>query len=370
MFKKIVIKVGTSTLTEGKERLSKRQMIELAREISKLHQSGVEIVLVTSGAIAAGKEILNLPKLERTLPAKQMFSSVGQINLMQRWQEHFSCYDIAIGQVLLTREDFSNRTSFLNARDTFQCLLKHHILPVVNENDTVATKEIRVGDNDNLAALTANLIHADTLILLTDQQGLYTEDPRKNGGAVLIPVVKKIDASIYKMATGSKGNLGTGGMFTKIQAAELAAESGVETVIASAKVEDVLLRLYKGEAIGTKFLAKSSAKESRKRWILSGKRKGTITIDAGAAKKLLHGGASLLASGIVSIDGDFERGESVSLLTDEKDCIAVGIARYSIEEMQKLIGKHSRTIESTLGFTRGPEMVHRDDLSMMEAHDA
>jgi len=360
---KIVVKIGTSTLTQGEKGLSRPFMQELVRQIAYLRKLGKQVILVSSGAIAAGKELLNFPKIDRSLPSKQMFASVGQVKLMQIWSELFALSGIHVGQVLLTRADLSNRKRYLNARETLECLLKHDILPIVNENDTVATQEIKVGDNDNLAALVSNLISADTVILLTDQEGLYTADPRFDKEAMLIPLIKHIDASIFALAGGSGTSLGTGGMATKIQAAQIAAQSGTSTIIASSARPNILIDLAEGKSIGTLFLEETSARESRKRWILSDKRQGSIYIDAGAVSKILHHGASLLASGILKTVGDYERGSTVQILSTDEKAIAIGISNYNHLDIEKLIGKHSTDIEEILGYTYGSEIIHRSNMT-------
>lgn len=362
----MVVKVGTSTLTQGGKKLSRRYMLGLVQQIAQLHQQGMEVVLVSSGAIAAGRESLNFPKVDRSLPSKQMFSSIGQVKLMQIWSELFSLFDLHAGQVLLTRDDLSNRKRYLNARDTLNCLLMHQVIPIINENDTVATKEIRVGDNDNLAALVANLIEADAIILLTDQEGLYTADPRFNKDAKLIPVITRIDESIFALAGGSSTSLGTGGMTTKIEAAQVASQSGTRTIIASSARPNVLIDLAAGQPIGTHFMEEMSARESRKRWLLSDKRRGMIYIDAGAVQKIMHEGASLLSSGIVKTDQDFERGATVEVICPSGEAIAVGISNYGSHEIQKLIGKQSAYIEEILGYSYGPEMIHRTNMTRIK----
>lgn len=365
---RIVVKLGTSTLTRGSKKLSRRIMLEMARQIATLHQNGKEIVLVTSGAIASGKEILNYPTVERSLPAKQMFSAVGQVKLMQIWTELFSLFEIPVGQLLLTRGDFSNRKRYLNVRDTLTCLLQHRIIPIINENDTVATQEIRVGDNDNLAALVSNLIAADMLILLTDQNGLYEADPRSNPDAKLIPVVKHIDESIFRLAGGASTQLGlgTGGMLTKVQAAHLAAQSGTPTTIASSSHPNAMIEIVEGHRIGTLFLAETNPRESRKRWLLSEKKQGSIFIDAGAEHKLSHRGASLLGVGITKTSQEFERGAIVELVAPSGKPIAVGMTNYGSDEIQKLIGTHSKHIEDILGYSYGPEIIHRDNMTRIK----
>lgn len=364
--RKMVVKVGTSTLTQGGKKLSRRYMLGLVQQLAQLQDQGLQVVLVSSGAIAAGRELLNFPTVERSLPSKQMFSSIGQVKLMQIWSELFSLFDLHVGQVLLTRDDLSNRKRYLNARDTLNCLLKHRVIPIINENDTVATKEIRVGDNDNLAALVANLIEADVVILLTDQEGLYTADPRLNKDAKLIPVITHIDESIFALAGGSSTSLGTGGMTTKIEAAQIASQSGTRTIIAPSSRPNVLMDLALGQQIGTLFLEETTARESRKRWLLSDKRKGMIYVDAGAALKILHQGASLLSSGIIKTTQDFERGATVEVISPSGEAIAVGISNYGSQEIQKLIGKQSTSIEEILGYSYGPEMIHRTNMTRIK----
>ncbi len=366
---KIIVKIGTSALTQGTKSLSRLYMLELARQVAQLHEQGKQVVLVTSGAIAAGRELLQYPIVERHLPSKQMFAAIGQGRLMQIWSELFSLFNIHVGQLLLTREDFSHRKRYLNVRDTLTCLLHHHLLPIINENDTVTTKEIRVGDNDNLAALVANLIAADRLILLTDQKGLYTADPRTQPEAQLIPVVKHIDESIFALATGSSASLGlgTGGMVTKIEAAQLASRSGTSTTIAFANHPQVLLEIVEGKDIGTLFLAETTLKESRKRWLLSEKCQGTLYIDAGAAHKLSASGASLLPIGITQTSHSYDRGAIVQIISPTGHLIAIGMTNYESKDIEKLIGRHSKHIEDILGYSYGPEVIHRDNLTRLQS---
>jgi glutamate 5-kinase len=361
----IVIKLGTSVLTAGTKRLSRRRMLEIVRQAAQLHDAGHRVVIVSSGAIAAGRETLNYPELDRSVPAKQMLSAVGQGRLIQMYTELFSLFDIAVGQVLLTRGDLSNRTGYLNARDTLLTLLAHRIVPVINENDTIATEEIRVGDNDNLSALVANLVDADLLILLTDQLGLYSADPRTNPDAELISVVEQIDESVWTRAGGSSTGLGTGGMITKLQAAQLAGRSGTVTVIASGALPDVLLDLAAGKRIGTTFLAPTTHRESHKRWLLSDKPQGDISVDAGAARKLRSNGASLLPVGVTGLTGDFERGTIVRILSPEGKPLAVGLTNYASHEIRQIVGVKSAQIASILGYTYGEEVIHRNYLVLL-----
>lgn len=260
---KIVIKVGSSTLTQGMQRLSLRYMLSLVQQIAHLKGQGLQLVLVSSGAVVTGREILSSIKITQSIPSKQAFASVGQVKLMQTWLELFSILDLQAGQVLLTKDDFSNPKCALT-RDTLNCLLQH-IIPIVNENDTIATQGSRIGDNDNLAALVAHLIEADAIILLTDQEGLYTADPRLNPDAKLIPIVRCIDERIFALAAGSSSSVGTGGMATKIQAAQMAARAGIRTIIASSARPNVLIDLVEGKQLGTLFLEEKAPLESEKK---------------------------------------------------------------------------------------------------------
>lgn len=363
----IVIKLGTSTLTQGTKKLCRKKMLDIVRQISILHEQGKQIVIVSSGAMAAGREIMKDPKLDRLLPRKQMLASVGQVHLMHIWSELFALFDIVVGQVLLTRDDVSNRKRYLNSRDTLHSLLKHHVIPIINENDTVATQEIRVGDNDNLSALVANLIAAEYLILLTDQGGLFTADPRLNPTAQLIPLIEKIDANIYRLAGKPSDALGqgTGGMITKIEAAQLASQSGTSTIIGSSNHPDILLDIVAGKSVGSRFLATTTLRESRKRWLLSEKPQGKIVIDHGAAKHLMDAGASLLPAGIIKAISNFERGNIISI-ESETHPLAVGITNYSSSEIETIKKIHSQSIEEVLGFSYGPEVVHRDNMTMIK----
>ncbi len=362
--KRIVIKLGTSVLTAGTGGLSRPHILEIVRQATQLVEAGHLVVVVSSGAIAAGREALNYPDLDRSVPARQMLSAVGQIRLIQLYSELFGGFGLTIGQVLLTRGDLSNRTGYLNARDTLMTLLHHKIVPIINENDAVATEEIKVGDNDNLSALVANLLDADLLILLTDQQGFYSSDPRTDSNAQLISLVERIDDDVWARAGGTSTGLGTGGMITKLQAAQLAGHSGTTTVIASGALENVLTDIVAGQRIGTTFLAPTTRRESRKRWLLSDKPQGVLNVDSGAANKLCSGGASLLPVGITGLTGDFDRGALLRILDPNRKPIAVGISNYASQEIQRLIGVKSSQIAATLGYTYGEEVIHRDNLAL------
>ncbi|HEX7975983.1 MAG TPA: glutamate 5-kinase, partial [Anaerolineales bacterium] len=327
-FGRIVIKFGTSTLTAGAPRLSPPHLIELVRQIAHLHAAGKEVLVVSSGAIAAGRSRLNFPQLPKDIPAKQMLAAIGQPHLMALYEQLFGLYGLVVAQVLLTRADLSDRRRYLNSRNTLAAVLAQRAVPVINENDTVATEEIRVGDNDNLSALVANLIEADLLILLTDQPGLFTADPRRSPDATLVNEVseEEIPASLWQAAGGASNGLGTGGMVTKLQAADLARRSGATVVIASGSEPEVLIRLVSGQAIGTRFLPVTSAVEGRKRYILTGRgAAGKLWVDEGAVQAL-HRGGSLLPVGLARVEGVFERGDPVSVLDPAGREIARGLA--------------------------------------------
>jgi glutamate 5-kinase len=363
--KRIVVKVGTSTLTGGTPHLNRQRMLELVQQIARLHQTGREVLLVSSGATAAGRERLKFPDLGRSVPAKQMLSAVGQGLLMHHYSAMFEYFDIAVAQILLTRDDLDHRTRYLNARDTLLTLLDRRIIPIINENDTVATNEIRVGDNDNLSAMVAGAVDADLLALLTDQRGLYTADPRKDPSAQLIACVERIDEATYALAGGSGTRLGTGGMTTKIEAAHFASRSGITTIVASGTEPDVLARIVAGEAVGTRFLPVASPLESRKRWLLTDKPQGKLYVDAGAVGALLARKASLLPVGLTKVIGSFERGATVSVYAPDGQEIAHGMCNYAFREVDQLVGVKSDRISEILGYTYGDYVIHRNDLVLM-----
>lgn len=368
--RRLVVKVGTSVLTGGAAGLNRPRMLELVRQIAGLAAEGHEVVLVTSGAVLAGRERLNYPRPGPDIPFKQMLAAVGQGRLMHIYEQFFEIYDLVVAQVLLTREDLRDRHRYLNARNTLLALLERRIVPIINENDAVATEEIRVGDNDNLSALVANLVEADLLIILTDTPGLFTADPRLHPEAVLIPEVTRIDEYTYDLTGASRSGLGTGGMLTKVQAAELATRGGAGVVVASGSVENVLPRLLAGERLGTFFAASSDQLEGRKRWILADTApEGLLTVDAGAARALLYDGKSLLAVGVTGVEGAFERGATVRIADPEDREIARGVSNYGAEELALIRGHHSREIEERLGYAYGSEAVHRDNMVLLRGHE-
>lgn len=359
----IVVKLGTSVLTGGTLKLDRAHMVELVRQCAMLRRQGHKIIIVTSGAIAAGREHLGYPELHKTMASKQLLAAVGQGRLIQEWETLFGIYGINIGQMLLTRADLNDRERYLNARDMLVALLDNGIVPVVNENDAVATTEIKVGDNDNLSALVGILGGADKLLLMTDQPGLFTADPRSNPDAELIREVHTIDETLRKLAGGTVGGLGTGGMATKLQAADVARRAGIEVIIAAGRRPDVIIDLAEGKSVGTRFLPLESPLESRKRWILAGPPPaGDIVIDDGAVIAVQQRGSSLLAKGITMVKGDFERGEVVRIFDKQNNLLARGICRYSSVDMAKIAGKHSQEIHLVLGYEHGHVAIHRDDM--------
>lgn len=363
---RMVVKIGSSTLTAGTDRLNRPQMLELVRQMAHLHGQGMDVVIVSSGAMASGREALGFPRGRKDIPFKQVLAAVGQARLMQVWDQLFSLYNLIVAQTLLTREDLADRQRYLNARNTLLALLERRVIPIVNENDAVGVEEIKIGDNDNLSALVANAIDADLLVLLTDIAGLYTADPRADPQATLIPEVQQIDASIEALGGKPGSERGVGGMQTKIQAARLATESGVTVIIADGSLPSVLERLAQGEAIGTRFLPLESNIESRRRWIIAGlASRGEVAVDNGAAAALLRGGKSLLPAGITSVNGHFERGDTITIKDSTGRKLACGVANYSASDMARLRGLRSADIETTLGYEYGEEAVHRNNLVLL-----
>ena len=365
-YQRLVLKLGTSVLTAGSPQINRSRLLELVRQCAKLHAAGVDVVVVTSAAIAAGRESLGFRQLSQAMPVKQMLAAVGQVRLMQHYEQLFGIYDIVVGQVLLTRSDLNNRSRYLNARDTLQALLAERIVPVINENDAVATDEIKLGDNDTLSALVSNLVEADLLLILTDQPGLYTADPRTDPSAELIREVTTIDDDLRARAGGTRSGLGTGGMSTKLAAADLARRGGAEVVIAAGGVEDVVLRVSQGERIGTRFTPLAGKLESRKRWLLGGLvPAGRITVDAGAAAALAKQGRSLLPVGVTRVEGQFERGDTVRICNAAGQEIARGLTCYGAASLERIKGRRSEEIATILGYENSAEVVHRDDLVML-----
>lgn len=363
---RIVVKIGSSTATE-QGRLHPPRLLEYARTLSALIRDGHQIALVSSGAVAAGLAALAMTGGERRVVAKQMLAAIGQPRLMALYAELFGYYGIGVAQVLLTRADLEHRRRYLNARHTFEALFEHQVLPIVNENDTVATEEIRVGDNDQLSALVACAIDARLLLLMTDQAGLFDADPRSNPDAQLVPSVSsaEIPESLWRAASGRGGALGTGGMLTKLKAAEIARRGGAEVVIAHGNAPAQIADFITGGGVGTRFSAIAPPREARKRYILSGLRTGVgVAIDDGAATAL-GTGRSLLSVGVRRVDGEFERGDTVTIHNASGRALARGIANYGAGELRRIAGKRGADIEAVLGYDFGPEFIHRDDLVML-----
>jgi len=370
LYRRVVVKVGTNVLTAGTDRLDLEVMAGLVGQIARLHQRGLEVILVSSGAIAAGQHGLNLTRKVQGIPRKQVLAAVGQSRLMQAWDQLFSWHSITVAQTLLSRGDVDDRVRYLNARNTLLGLLELRAIPIVNENDVVAIDEIRgahFGDNDYLSALVANLVDADLLVMLTDTGGLYTADPSRNPQAVLIPYVERIDTTIEAMAGGSRSGRGTGGMATKLNAARLATTSGVAAIIAPGKSHDILVGLIDGARVGTFFAPATTRLEGRKRWMLSGLgRKGEVVVDSGAAAALREQGRSLLSAGVTQVNGSFERGDIVAVLDKDGQPLAYGIANYSAIDLSTIKGQRSEQIAHLLSSGYGPEVIHRNNLVLAE----
>ena len=364
----MVVKFGTSLLTGGSDQLNQDTMSKLVAQVAQLHQQGLELLIVSSGAMASGRHKLGLTKKIKGIPFKQVLCSVGQSRLMYVYEQLFSQYNITVAQALLTKADLSDRAGYLNARNTLLALLQLRVVCIVNENDVVAVDELdeaKFGDNDNLSAMVANMVDADLLLLLTDTAGLYTADPRRDPNARIILQVDRIDSEVEHLADKA-GSLGIGGMITKIEAAKLATASGVTVVIADGREPNIILRLASGEAIGTRFVPTTSKLESRKRWMLSGLCvQGRLVVDSGAALALKKQNRSLLAAGIRQIEGDFDRGDIVDIYDAEGSHLGCGLVNYSSDEVSLIKGAHSEKITTLLGVDYGPEVVHRNNLAVI-----
>ena len=362
--KRLVIKVGSALVTHNGEGVDLNAINEWARQIAQLRHAGREVVLVSSGAIAFGMQRLGWQTRPKAVHELQACAAVGQMGLVQVYESAFVRHGLATAQVLLTHEDLADRKRYLNARTTLSTLLTLGAVPIINENDTVVTDEIKFGDNDTLGALVANLIEADCLIILTDQKGLYTADPRKDPLATLVSEARAGDPALEAMAGGAGSRVGTGGMITKIIAAKRAASSGAHTVIASGHEKDVMTRLARGEAIGTLLISDTPTRSARKQWLadhlqLSGK----LVLDAGAVKALGEG-KSLLPVGVVEVVGEFERGAAVACFSPEGKEIAHGLTNYGSSDARRIARRSSADIEDLLGYIDEPEIIHRDNLTL------
>jgi glutamate 5-kinase len=364
--RRLVVKAGTGLITRPGLGPDPERIAALAAELASVRE-GRELVLVTSGAIATGMARLTLPERPRTIPEKQAAAAVGQSALMWHYEQAFKRHGVPVGQVLLTAHDISDRARYLNARNTLLALLRFGVLPVVNENDTVAVEEIKVGDNDNLSALVASLIDADLLVLLTDVDGLYTSDPARDPAAVKLDTVDTITAEIERLVWRGTGAGSVGGMATKLQAAQKAAAAGVPMVIASGRTQGVLARILKGEAAGTYFAPKADRLGARKRWIaFAVPPHGRLAVDAGARAALTQHGKSLLPSGVAKVEGDFAAGEVVGLVSDGDDReFARGLVNFDADELRKIQGAKTREIAQRLGYKSFDEAIHRDNLVLL-----
>ena len=364
--RRIVVKVGSSILASREMGLHRAIFSQLAKEISDLKSQGYEIILVSSGAIAAGMEKLGFQNRPQTITQKQAAAAVGQTRLMNIYENYFSRHQQTVAQVLLTHDDLSHRKRFMNARNTLQALLKLGIIPIINENDTVAVDEIKVGDNDNLSALITNLIEADLLIILTDIDGLCDADPRYNPQARCIPLIEDIDMGMEGAVGGTGGEWRVGGMVTKVEAARKVSRFGSPTIIARGTKKGILHQILAGKEIGTLILPKEEALSSRKGWIAFHlKPKGEVMVDEGAKKAICQRGKSLLPSGIVKVTGTFDRGDAVACVGPRGKEFARGIVNYTISELEKIKGLRSNQIEKVLGFKYSDEAIHRDDLVVL-----
>jgi glutamate 5-kinase len=368
-YRRIVAKFGTSLITSGTDRLDLQVMSSLAEQVARLLHQGREIVIVSSGAVASGRQKLKKVPERKNTPFKQVLASVGQSHLMYTYEQLFSQYDITIAQALLTKRDLCDRSGYLNARNTLLALIELGIVCIVNENDVVAIDEIeelKFGDNDNLSAMVANLVDADLLAILTDIGGLYTCDPRHNPQAQFIRRVDRIDAEIERMACDTANRQGTGGMTTKIEAARLATSSGVNVIIADGREPDILVKISQGEDIGTFFPATVNKMESKKRWMLSGlASKGKVYVDKGAVSALKEQNKSLLPAGVIKVEGEFQRGDIVDILDEKDKRIGCGIANYGSSDLAVIAGKHSDRISSLLGYDYGDEVIHRNNMVVL-----
>ncbi|MCS7206587.1 MAG: glutamate 5-kinase [Dehalococcoidia bacterium] len=368
-YRRIVAKAGTTLLTGGTERLNLGVMASLVSQIGRLHRRGAQVLLVSSGAVAAGRHALGITDAKRRdTPFRQVLAAVGQSKLMHAWEQLFAWEGITVAQALLTRRDTTDRLSYLNIRNTLLALLDLRVVPILNENDVVAVEELEgevFGDNDTLSALVATIVDADLLVLLSDVPGLFTADPHLHPDARLIPRVEDIDEEVLAMAGGSASGRGRGGMVTKLEAARLCTAAGTGVVICHGQEPEVLVRLAEGESIGTFFPPRVDHRESRQRWLLGAcSPKDAVVIDAGAVEALRQH-KSLLPVGVIEVRGDFARGEVISILGPDGKRVAVGIANYSAPDLRRIQGKRSDRIASLLGYTYGQEVVHSNNMALL-----
>jgi glutamate 5-kinase len=364
--RRLVVKVGSTLVTDEGRGLDHAAVARWAAQIAELKRSGREIVLVSSGAIAEGIRRLGWKTRPSAIHELQAAAAVGQMGLVQAYESAFAKFGLHTAQILLTHDDLADRRRYLNARSTLVTLLALDVIPIINENDTVTTDEIRFGDNDTLGALVTNLIEADALVLLTDQPGLYSADPRRDPAATLVATARAGDPQLEAMAGGAGSALGRGGMLSKVLAAKRAARSGASTVIASGREDGVLLRLAGGESIGTSLVAPDISLGARKQWLADHVQlAGRLALDAGAVRALVRDGKSLLPIGVVRVDGDFERGEIVGCIDPEGREVARGLVNYSAPEAARIMRRPSSEIEAILGYVDEPELIHRDNLVLL-----
>ena len=363
--RRVVVKVGSALVTRNGEGLDRNAIAEWARQISQLRQHGHEIVMVSSGAIACGMQRLGWSKRPHAVQELQAAAAVGQMGLAQAYDSAFSAEGLKTAQILLTHDDLADRKRYLNARSTLSTLLTLGVIPIINENDTVVTDEIKFGDNDTLGALVANLIEADALIILTDQTGLFTADPRQDPKATLVSEARAGDIALEKMAGGAGSGISKGGMITKIIAAKRAARSGADTAIASGHETNILQRLLAGETVGTLLTAETPPLAARKQWLADHLQlAGQLMLDEGAIRALLAG-KSLLAIGVTAVQGEFERGAAVACINPQGQEIARGLCNYASSEARRIARKPSQEIESILGYLEEPELIHRNNLVLL-----
>ena len=366
--KRIVVKVGTSTITYANGKRNFSQIDRLARELSDLQNQGKEMILVSSGAVAVGVDRLGLPAKPSTIPGKQACAAVGQGVLMHTYEKLFADYGQIVAQVLITRTEAIDRHRYTNCRNTFMTLLQQGVIPIVNENDVVALDELKIGDNDNMSALVAGIVDADLVIILSDIDGLYTANPATHPEATLVHTVQEITPEIEASAGGVGSSRGTGGMATKIQAAKAATNSGIQLVIASGTEKNAIPRILQGEEIGTLFVSRENRLQLRKRWLAFGaKIQGSIVVDDGCAKAIRKaGGCSILPAGIYQVVGDFQSGSTISVIDKEGHELARGLVHYTAAELEKIKGCKSSDIEGILGHKNYDEVIHRDDLVILQ----
>lgn len=365
--KRIVIKVGTSTITYANGKRNFSQIDRLAREISDLQNQGKEMILVTSGAVAVGVDRMGLPGKPKTIPGKQAAAAVGQGVLMHTYEKFFADYGQIVAQVLITKTEAIDRHRYTNTRNTFMELMRQRVIPIVNENDVVALDELKIGDNDNMSALVAGIVDADLVIILSDVDGLYTANPQTHPDAVIVPEVAEITSEIEASAGGVGSARGTGGMATKIQAAKAATSSGIHLVIASGTEKNAITRVLQGEELGTLFVSRENRLQFRKRWLAFGaKIAGSIVVDDGCAKAIRKaGGCSILPAGVFAVQGDFLTGSTVSVIDKDAHELARGLVHYSSAELEQIKGCNSGEIANILGHKNFDEVIHRDDLVIL-----